>query len=50
MRLLQRSLILLHRYLGIPLSFVFVLWFVSGIAMIYAGGMQIGRASCRERV
>jgi uncharacterized iron-regulated membrane protein len=39
MLLLQRLLILLHRYLGIPLSFVFVLWFVSGIAMIYAGGM-----------
>jgi hypothetical protein len=36
---LQRLLILLHRYLGIPLSLVFVLWFVTGIAMIYAGGM-----------
>jgi uncharacterized iron-regulated membrane protein len=36
---MRRFLILLHRYLGIPLSFVFVLWFVSGIAMLYAGGM-----------
>jgi hypothetical protein len=32
-------LIVVHRYLGIPLSFLFVLWFVSGIAMIYVGGM-----------
>ena len=39
MQLLRRTLILLHRYLGIPLSFLFVLWFVSGIAMIYVGGM-----------
>jgi uncharacterized iron-regulated membrane protein len=39
MNVLRRFLILFHRYLGIPLSFVFVLWFVSGIAMIYAGGM-----------
>ncbi|HZF28256.1 MAG TPA: PepSY domain-containing protein [Gammaproteobacteria bacterium] len=39
MRLLRRLLIVLHRYLGIPLSFLFVLWFVSGIAMIYVGGM-----------
>jgi hypothetical protein len=34
-----RSLILVHRYLGIPLSFLFVIWFVSGIGMIYVGGM-----------
>jgi uncharacterized iron-regulated membrane protein len=36
---MRRLLILVHRYLGIPLSFVFVLWFASGIAMIYVGGM-----------
>jgi hypothetical protein len=35
----RRSVIVLHRYLGIPLSFLFVLWFVTGIAMIYVGGM-----------
>ena len=35
----RRALILLHRYLGIPLSFLFVVWFASGIAMIYVGGM-----------
>ena len=36
---LRRFLILVHRYLGIPLSFLFVVWFASGIAMIYVGGM-----------
>src|SRR5262245_57925608 len=36
---MRKLLILTHRYLGIPLSFLFVLWFVSGIAMIYVGGM-----------
>ena len=35
----RRALILLHRYLGIPLSVMFVVWFISGIVMIYAGGM-----------
>jgi uncharacterized iron-regulated membrane protein len=36
---LRRFLILAHRYLGIPLSFLFVVWFASGVAMIYVGGM-----------
>jgi hypothetical protein len=35
----RNVLILTHRYLGIPLSFVFVVWFLSGIVMMYAGGM-----------
>lgn len=39
MRFLRKWLILLHRYLGIALCLLFVVWFVSGIAMIYAGGM-----------
>jgi hypothetical protein len=39
MQWLRKILIPVHRYLGIPLSFLFVLWFVSGIAMIYVGGM-----------
>ena len=38
---MRRLLIVVHRYLGIPLSFLFVLWFVSGIAMIYVGGMPV---------
>ena len=39
MQILRKLLIVFHRYLGIPLSFVFAVWFVSGIAMIYVGGM-----------
>ena len=39
MRLLRKALILIHRYLGILLSLLFLVWFVSGIAMIYARGM-----------
>jgi hypothetical protein len=34
-----RYLIVIHRYLGIALGLLFVSWFVSGIGMIYAGGM-----------
>ena len=39
MRVLRKWLILSHRYLGIALSLLFVMWFASGIVMIYAGGM-----------
>jgi hypothetical protein len=39
MHSIRLTLILAHRYLGIPLSVLFVLWFVTGIAMIYVGGM-----------
>src|SRR4029453_2142875 len=35
----RRSLILLHRYLGIVLGRLFVVWFATGITMMYAGGM-----------
>ena len=35
----RKWLILIHRYLGIALSLLFVMWFVSGIAMIFARGM-----------
>ncbi len=45
--MLRRALILTHRYLGIPLSFLFVLWFVTGIAMIYVGGMPTLSAQAR---
>src|SRR5437867_1315257 len=36
---LRKWLILTHRYAGIVLSLLFVMWFLSGIAMIYARGM-----------
>jgi hypothetical protein len=35
----KRPLILAHRWLGIVLGLVIVVWFASGIAMIYVGGM-----------
>ncbi len=47
MHSLRRALILTHRYLGIPLSVLFVLWFVTGIAMIYVGGMPTLSAQSR---
>ncbi|HEY3516461.1 MAG TPA: PepSY domain-containing protein, partial [Gammaproteobacteria bacterium] len=47
MQIFRRALILTHRYLGIPLSVLFVLWFVTGIAMIYVGGMPTLSAQTR---
>ena len=47
MQTVRRALILTHRYLGIPLSVLFVLWFVTGIAMIYVGGMPTLSAQTR---
>jgi uncharacterized iron-regulated membrane protein len=35
---MKRLLVLTHRYLGIPLSIVFVVWFISGIVMMYTRG------------
>ena len=39
LRAAVRWLILIHRYLGIPLSLLFVVWFASGIVMMYTGDM-----------
>ena len=39
MRIFKTILILSHRYIGIPLSLMFIMWFVSGFFMIYTGGM-----------
>jgi hypothetical protein len=39
MRAFKNLLLLSHRYVGIPLSGMFVLWFFSAYIMIYAGGM-----------
>jgi hypothetical protein len=44
---MRTALILTHRYLGIPLGLVFVVWFVSGIVMMYAGGMPSLTADAR---
>lgn len=45
---LRAWLILVHRYLGIALSLLFLVWFVSGIAMIYARDMP--RLTPRSRL
>src|SRR5436190_864690 len=37
--LARRWLILAHRYLGIAIGLLVVVWFASGILMIYSGGM-----------
>ena len=37
--LLRKCLIVSHRYLGIAISLLVVVWFASGIMMIYSGGM-----------
>jgi uncharacterized iron-regulated membrane protein len=38
-KLLRKWLILTHRYAGIVLSLMVVMWFATGITMMYAGGM-----------
>jgi hypothetical protein len=39
MKLFRSALILSHRYLGIAIAALVVVWFGSGIVMMYAGGM-----------
>ena len=39
MKLFRRCVILTHRYLGIALGLIVVMWFATGIVMMYAGGM-----------
>jgi hypothetical protein len=39
MKLLRKLLILTHRYLGIVFSALIVMWFATGITMMYTGGM-----------
>jgi hypothetical protein len=39
MKLFRRAVILSHRYLGIVISLLVVMWFATGITMIYWGGM-----------
>ena len=48
MTVFNRWLIGTHRYLGIPLSVLFVLWFASGIVMLYTGDMP--RLAPQERL
>jgi hypothetical protein len=39
MKLFSKTMIWSHRYLGIAISLLVVVWFGSGIVMMYAGGM-----------
>lgn len=39
MKLFRKWLILSHRYLGLLIALLVVMWFASGIVMMYAGGM-----------
>lgn len=39
MQIIRRFLILSHRYLGIALSLLAIMWFATGITMMYVGGM-----------
>lgn len=39
MKLFSQAVILSHRYLGIVLSLLVIMWFATGITMMYAGGM-----------
>ena len=45
---INRWLIWTHRYVGIPLSVLFVVWFASGIVMMYTGDMP--RLAPQERL
>src|SRR3954464_7865188 len=47
MRLLKRALIVVHRWLGVALSVLFLLWFPSGIVMMY---WQFPDVSTRDRI
>jgi hypothetical protein len=44
---LRKWLILAHRYLGIALGLLFLIWFVSGLAMTYTRGMPELTAAAR---
>lgn len=48
MNWLRKGTIWIHRYLGIALSILFVVWFISGIGMMFAGGMPL--LSLQERL
>lgn len=51
MKALRSFLVLVHRYLGIALSLVFLLWFLSGFVILYTGGMpEISEAERLRRL
>src|SRR5687768_3238708 len=48
--LLKRALIFLHRWMGVALSIIFMLWFVSGIVMMYWTYPEVSAADRIERL
>jgi uncharacterized iron-regulated membrane protein len=48
MKLFRKAVILSHRYLGIVLSLLVIMWFATGITMMYVGGMP--RVTPEERL
>jgi hypothetical protein len=50
-KLLNRAIIVAHRYLGIGIGLLVIMWFVTGITMMYAGGMpRLGAQLRLERM
>lgn len=47
--LLKRSLIFIHRWVGVALSLIFLLWFASGIVMMYWSFPEVSARDRRER-
>jgi hypothetical protein len=47
--ILKRSLIFIHRWVGVALSVIFLLWFVSGIVMMYWDFPSASPRDARER-
>ena len=47
MRLIKRTLIFVHRWLGVALCVLFLLWFPSGIVMMY---WQYPEVTARDRL
>jgi uncharacterized iron-regulated membrane protein len=39
--LVKRTLFILHRWLGIALGLFMLIWFFSGLVMIYAGASRV---------
>ena len=47
MRLFRKALIFTHRYIGLAIGLLVVMWFATGIVMMYAGGMPRLEADVR---
>src|SRR5947209_4582379 len=47
--LLKRSLIFIHRWMGVALSIIFLLWFSSGIVMMYWSFPGVRASDRRDR-